>query len=282
MKTIFKKVHIPFIKHVVNEGNGRDNWTLARLMQENDGLQHQIPAEIFLLQRGANCGDAWSMCELARTYFHHCGDIFLPHALKYWKLAILQDDYGAKQDLKNLPIYDRILEYCSPDWNRYTAIEIKCAMLIEWYLTKLGSSPWESIDKETRLYRCKEFIKAICPILSIPDVGVSFEPNLHFQGRLVDGLAGWDKKISIREEILEDFERLIVVVMHELGHIVTYEIRSSVSIGIFLKDLYGITEERVRSWNQNEMGYEVITSEEDPDTLSYGVYTMWATFFATN
>ena len=31
--------------------------------------------------------------------------------------------------------------------------------------------------------------------------------------------------------------------------------------------------------NHGKMGYEVITSEEDPDTLSYGVYTVWASFF---
>ena len=46
-----------------------------------------------------------------------------------------------------------------------------------------------------------------------------------------------------------------------------------------LQELYGITDERMDSWRRNEQGYEVPTSEEDPDTLSYGVYLMWGTFF---
>ena len=81
MKTIFKKSHLPFIRHTLSNGSGRDNWNLARTMQDENGLQHQLPAEIMLLEKGANQNDPWSMCELARTYFHHCGDLFLPKAL---------------------------------------------------------------------------------------------------------------------------------------------------------------------------------------------------------
>ena len=51
------------------------------------------------------------------------------------------------------------------------------------------------------------------------------------------------------------------------------------SLGIKLKEIYGVTDERIASWHEGKMGYEVPTSEEDPDTLSYGVYTLWATFF---
>ena len=97
---------------------------------------------------------------------------------------------------------------------------------------------------------------------------------------MVDGLAGWDWKITVREELLSDFERLIEVLFHELGHIVTFEIRKRSEEGEHLKGVFGISDERIRSWEQNEMGYEVVTAEEDPDTLSYGVYTLWAAFFA--
>ena len=96
---------------------------------------------------------------------------------------------------------------------------------------------------------------------------------------IVDGLAHWDYRISIRQEILDDFERLIEVLFHELGHMVAFEIIRNTENSNNLKEIYGITDERIASWNKQEMGYEVVTSEEDPDTLSYGVYTLWATFF---
>ena len=279
MEVIFKKAHLPFLKKVLHGGGGRDAWTLARTMQDADGLQHQLPAELFLLQQGATGGDPWSMCELARTYFHHCGDIFLPQALHFWKQAVRQNDGGAKSDLANLPIYERILAYRSFDGNGYKTAEMQCAMLTEWHLTKFGAQPWESLDTATRRARCTALIGDACRILHIPPVAASFEPDLHFQGKLVDGLAGWGGDILIREELFADFERLVEVVFHELGHIVTFEIRKAPDGGKFLKDLYGITDDRVCSWEQHRMGYEVTTSEEDPDTLSYGVYTLWATFF---
>lgn len=280
MKVIFKKAHLPFLKRVLHGGSGRDAWTLARTMQETDGLQHQLPAELFLLQRGAASGDPWSMCELARTYFYHCGDIFLPQALHFWKQAVLQDDGGAKWDLENLPVYQRILAYQSPDGNRYTTIEMQCALLTEWHLTKFGMQPWETLDTAIRRVRCKALVSDVCRVLHIPQVAAEFVPNLHFQNRTVDGLAYWEGKIEVREALFADFERLIEVVFHELGHIVTFEIRKSSDGGKALKDLFGLSDARVSSWERNELGYEVTTSEEDPDTLSYGVYTLWATFFA--
>lgn len=280
MKVIFKKAHLPFLRGVLHGGGGRDAWTLARLMQEKDGLQHQLPAEAFLLQRGAASGDIWSMCELARTYFHHCGDIFLPQALHFWKQAVLQDDGGAQWDLENLPIYQRILGYQSPDGNPYTAIEMRCAMLAEWHLTKLGMRPWEKASTAERRARCQVLVRDVCRVLQIPEVELTFVPNLQFQNMTVDGLAYWEGKVQVREEIFTNFERLIEVIFHELGHIVTFEIRKAPDSGRFLKALYGISDDRVRAWEENRMGYEVATSEEDPDTLSYGVYTLWATFFA--
>ena len=281
MKTVFKKQHLPFLKNVLHRGNGRDFWTLARTMQDENGLQHQLPAEILLLQRGAQTGDVWSMCELARTYFYHCGDTFLPMALHYWKKAVLQNDGGAKHDLENLPIHDRILNYTSFDKNPYKEIEIKCALLTEWHLTKYGISPWESIHAQEKKSRIRALVKESCHILQIPEVELQFVPGLCFQGSIVDGLAYWENKIDIREELLFDFERLIEVIFHELGHIITFEIRKNTHKSNLLKQLYGISEGRILSWERNEQGYEVTTSEEDPDTLSYGVYTVWAAFFCT-
>ena len=279
MKVIFKKAHLPFLHRVLQDKGSRDHWSLARMMQDTNGLQHQLPAEIFLLQRGAAAGDPWAMCELARSYFYQGGDLFLPQALHFWKKAIRQEDGGAQWDLENLPIYQRILGYQSPDGNPYTAIEMRCAMLTEWHLTKLGMRPWEKASTAERRARCQVLVRDICRVLQIPEVELTFVPNLQFQNMTVDGLAYWEGKIEVREEIFTNFERLIEVIFHELGHIVTFEIRKAPDGGRFLKALYGISDDRVRSWEENRMGYEVATSEEDPDTLSYGVYLLWATFF---
>lgn len=282
MKIVFKKHHLPFLKKVLHSGGGRDLWTLARTMQDENGLQHQLPAEIMLLQRGAKTNDAWSMCELARTYFYHCDDTFLPLALHFWKKAALQNDNGAKRDIENLPIHDRILKYTSFDNNEYKEIEIKCALLTEWHLAKFGISPWETIDVQTKKSRLAALVKEACDVLQIPSVELQFVLGLHFQNMIVDGLAYWEGKISVREELLSDFERLIEVIFHELGHIITFEIRKQNQNSSALKKLYGISDARIHSWEQNQQGWEVATSEEDPDTLSYGVYTLWATFFCTH
>ena len=71
----------------------------------------------------------------------------------------------------------------------------------------------------------------------------------------------------------------MATLFHELGHMVAFEILRKTSHGAKLKEMYGITDQRLISWENKTMGYEVITSEEDPDTLSYGVYTLWLAFF---
>ena len=279
MKTIFKKAHLPFLKRVLHGGAGRELWTLTRWMQDKNGLQHQLPAELMLVQHGAADGDVWSMCELARTYFFHCGDLFLPLALRFWRKAALENDEGAKSDLQNIGICDRILDYRSPDGDAYHEIEMKCALLAEWHLEGAGLSPWHTLDNEERKARVRSLIKAACPLLHIPDVAVEFVPRLPFNGGMADGLAGWDDKVAFREELLPDLERMIEIIFHELGHIVAFRILRGGEDATALQALYGLSDERVRSWGRDEMGYEVKTSEEDPDTLSYGVYTLFATFF---
>ena len=64
MKTIFKKSHLSFLKSTLNNGSGRDLWSLTRMMQDEDGLQHQVPAELMLLERGASKNDPWAIVEI--------------------------------------------------------------------------------------------------------------------------------------------------------------------------------------------------------------------------
>ncbi len=279
MKTVFLKSHLPFLKNTLHKGSGRDLWKLSRIMQESNGVQHQLPVELALLEKGVHLGDAWSMCELARTLFKCGGDLFLPKALRLWRDAATQKDAGTLRDIACLPIRERILSYTSPDGNRYCETEIKCALLVEWHLTGLGLVSWADLDITEKASRAKALISDCCAVLGIPEVRSEFIPQLTFKESLVDGLASWDGRISIREEVLLDFERTIEVILHELGHIVTYEIRKGGKKAESLKEQFGITDDRIHAWERGDMGVCVTVTEEDPDTLSYGVYTAWGAFF---
>ena len=69
MKIVFKKDNLSFLKNTLHaKGGPRDSWWLGRMMQDQNGLQHQLPAEISLFARSAAAGDAWGACELARNY----------------------------------------------------------------------------------------------------------------------------------------------------------------------------------------------------------------------
>ena len=278
MKVIFKKSLLPFLKPTIKNGSGRDLWSLARTMQDENGLQHQVPAEIMLLERAAQKNDPWAMCELARTYFNYCGDMFLPFALRYWVKAALMNDNGAIYDLNNCPITERILSYRAHDGNKYKEIEVKCALLTEMYLFRSWEGEWSSLSENVRNSRLSNLMRIVCNLLELPQVGLQLVPNLTFQGNLVDGLANWDNTIFIRKELVTDKVRLVELLFHELGHMVAFEIIRGNNKEKF-KQIYGLTEERINSWQLGTMGYEVPTSEEDPDTLSYGVYTLWGTFF---
>ena len=278
MNIIFKKSNLPFFKSTLNNGSGRDLWSLTRMMQDEDGLQHQVPAELMLLERGASKNDPWAMCELARTYFSYCGDMFLPFALRYWVKAALNNDSGAIYDLNNYLIKERIFSYHSFDGNQYKEIEVKCALITEMYLFRSWEGEWSVLSDYIKETRLETLMNIACQILELPHVGIKLIPNLTFQGNIVDGLANWDNTIFIRKELVNDKIRLVELVYHELGHMIAFEIIRGNNKEKF-KQIYGLTEERINSWQLGTMGYEVPTSEEDPDTLSYGVYTLWATFF---
>lgn len=278
MKVIFKKSHLPFLKLTIKNGSGRDLWSLARTMQDENGLQHQLPAEIMLLERAAQKNDPWAMCELARTYFNYCGDMFLPMAIRYWVKAAMQKDDGATYDINNSPIIERILSYHSFDGSAYKEIEVKCALLTEMILFRSWETSWSLLSDDSRQIRIDNLLKVLCPMLELPMVEIKQIPNLMFQGNIVDGLANWDNTIFIRKELMGNKERLVELIYHELGHMIAFEILRGNNREKF-KQIYGLTEERINSWQLGTMGYEVPTSEEDPDTLSYGVYTLWDSFF---
>ena len=142
MKDIFKKSHLPFLSKVIHgEGDGREDWWLARLTQDRNGISHHGSTEFALLMRGAAKGDSYSHCEFAR-YLYRFNKKMLPNALSFWHKAIRVGDAGALWDIANLPIYSDILAYTEGEGNEYGDIEMKCVMLTEWILTDMGRTRW--------------------------------------------------------------------------------------------------------------------------------------------
>jgi len=300
MKTVFLKRHLPLIdKAVHNPSDVHSTNELYCKIRFEDGLDRQIANEILLLQRGAFAGNGYAMLELARHYYYDdCGPHSLPQAISWWQKAILLNEGGAIWDIENTggEIYGRILSYSAMP-SEFANIVMKCALLTEWYLTDLGRTDWSTLTDDERVRRCINLTNAVVPILHIPDVEVKAISNLDFtweDGRvtLVDGLAHPrvkevngvtlpDRRIDLRREMLCDYERLVAVLFHELGHVVVHSIWQGFDTDGKLQKIYGITEDRKTSWYEKRMGYEVETGEEDPDTLSYGVYTNWAVLFAS-
>ena len=69
----------------------------------------------------------------------------------------------------------------------------------------------------------------------------------------------------------------ILIFVHELGHFVVWGMLSQHRPDQMRR--FGISDARVQAWKRRDMGMEVPVTEEDPDTLSYGVYTNWMILF---
>ncbi len=291
MKDTFSKDHLPLIDRVVH-GNcsPRDNWELARDMLMKDGHTHKSAIELALLRRGAMQGDAWSMCQLARECWKQQESItndnggaksnLVAEAISWWVRACRQNDQGAIWDTGNYNILATINNYRTTD-GEYADIEMKCALLTEYYLTDLGKSPWNSQTDSEKIERLHRLNNVCSSILGIPTPQLFFVHDLECRGAIVDGVATWRDKVEIRYPLLDNYERLIQVYFHEVGHIVVFFMWiSSEEIAQRLRKIYGISPERATKWQETPPAGELPFSEKDPDTLSYGVYTAWAVLFA--
>jgi len=282
MKNPFKKAYLPFLDSLF-EGHGEpdDYWKFVRMMQDENGMTHHPEREMFALQKGAYLGSTYAMCELAR-YLYAKNDQSLPQALAWWHRAAKQKDAGALYDLAHNDILKRIKKYHISGSTEYADIEMKCAMLTEWILTDLGRVNWENLKPGEKIERCSRLIKEASELLFIR------KPEFVAEDRLctadiesADGLAYYDEwMIKVRTAVLNDYERLIQVLFHEMGHLVTFSMWLIDDPACKRqRERYGVTEQRVYSWYRNDQGLEVPVSEEDPDTLSYGVWLTWALYF---
>lgn len=278
MKTIFKKSNLPFLEKFDNRSaSARDHWLLARNMRTGDGFIDHTCSEFMLLQKGAYESDPWCMCELARVCYEDCGDQFLPMALSWWRKAAIAKDTGALWDLDNRQILRRINRYSSGK-TEYANIEMRCALLTEWILTRLGRDSWDELSFAEQEHRVRQLIEAVSVHLHIQPPGMYTAEHLQVGKISAAGLADYSAhKIGILRSEFRNYPRLIQILFHELGHFVLFSMWNGTNADQMTR--FGITAQRIKSWHNREMGLEVPTREEDPDSLSYGVYTTWLVYF---
>lgn len=281
MKNIFDKSDIPLVDKIRNNtASSQEEWTLAVKMINGDGFTTQCASIAALLHRGAARGNVWCMTQLAREYFCHGRAEDLPLAVMYWSEAIRLGDDGAKNDIVGLDVPNAIRNYKTSNGG-YADIEMKCAMLCVEHLTSFGAVDWSRLACEDKINRSAALIADAIGVLNIPAVEIKFSENLMLDavGR-ADGLARLlERIIEIDKSVLSDIGRFIQVIFHELGHFAVAEMWSDSEKSLMLREMYGITPSRVQAWYNGDMGRSVSVFEEDPDTMSYGVYTQWAILF---
>lgn len=275
MNIIFKKSNLPFLnKFKEHTETPRDCWTLARFMQSEDGFCPQDASIFMLLQKGAFEGDPYSMCELGRYLYDHCGNEFLPIALSWWHKAVRLKDGGAIWDVTNRHILERINRYNVK--GGYADIEMRCVMLTDLILLRLGADDWGELSSAERESRIRTLINVGAKQLFLPFTPpFRLETDYHLNGSLVDGTALDGGELVIRREVVTNFNRIIQIIFHELGHYVEFAAKNDPS----LRARFGLSDERLAGWARGEMGLEVSKFEEDADTLSYGVFTHYIVLF---
>lgn len=278
MKVIFRKKDLPFLaKFAKRDAGPRDYWLLACKIWKEDGLTRQDSSRLLLLQQGAFMGDTWSMCELARAYYRSADRSQLPLALSWWFRAVRLGDPGAGRDVEGLPLLERIQGHVGGG-SEYADIEMRCAMLTEWILTRLGRDSWEDLSFTEQMGRVQALIDAASVQLGVKPPVHYVSERLEVGGRAAGGLADLGAgRIGLVRSDFENYPRLIQVLFHELGHFVVWGMLSQHQPAQMRR--FGVTEARVQAWKRRDMGIEVPVTEEDPDTLSYGVYTNWMILF---
>lgn len=279
MKVIYSKDFSPFLENVAeNTKNGREQWNIARHMQENSYINHQPSTEILLFERGAYADDPYSMCELAKYYFNSGDDVFLPQALMWWKKACLVNDDHSLWYIKNAPIKERILQYKTKN-SAYANAEMRCAMLAELHTDCFGIIQFDKLSDSEKMAKLQSFSDDFCLQMSIPKTEINFIPNLKFENRMVDGLSGPQNSIDIRKELLNDKRRLILVLAHELGHQIEFATAYHPENTQRLKKFLDIQTERIEKWTYGLKAFDSEIFEIDADSVAYGIWWNWRLFF---
>ena len=283
MKNPFKKAYLPSIDKAVHYHDAlAEQVDLFYKIRTEDGFARHVATEVLMLERAAMLGNTFAVWELAMHYFYDDCIKNVPISLHWWKRAILAGVSDAVYVYKNSREYMiYLINNYKEGLSDYSDMELRLALLTEIYLFELGSLDWKAISNDERMDRIRALCYTAAQILDVPFHGVDAVPGLPYtfpDGHVgpADGLAHPEYKISLRLEMIEDAERLIAVIFHELGHLVCFKAMGDKPYA----EKWGLTPERIATWYKDIKGYEVTTEEEDPDTLSYGVYTNWAILFA--
>ena len=286
MKTIFKKSNLPLIDEAVHTASDAGKmYDLYYKLRCEEGLNRHIASEIVLLERAAALGNHGAICELARHYFFDYGTDHIPYAMTWWRRAnVLGVEPAVSEYRERREKFVRRASEYSERFSYFANLLMRCAMLTEIHLFDLGLVDWSHLTNEERMERINTLSAAVAPLLMIDAPEMKAVANLTYtekgEVRRAQGLAHYEGWIDLDLDMLADRERTIAVIFHELGHLVCFRAMAGNEDARRVMEAYGLTEARVNSWKHGEMGIEVPTSEEDPDTLSYGVYTNWAVLFA--
>ena len=283
MKHRFNKEELLFLDETFKNDNPRNYFWLARKIEEGKHFTPNRELAIMAYEKGAYMGDDWCMHALYERLLHDPRRF--PEALSWLYKSIKLGNQGIINDmLKDWSyIYETCMNYSLPENEPYANIELRCALLTCMLLLCFGRDKWEEIDLETKKHRTQDLVNNVCKILMIDPISLSIEDYFKdWKGTpYADGLAYCGaNKIAIKTSSFLNFNRFIVVLFHELGHHVIHAmIHSSETKRTELLKIYGLDEDHIQKWIQNEKGYAITLTEEDPDTLSYGVWMTYRLLF---
>lgn len=270
------------IKKLKNSAtNGRDFWSMARIAQDQDGFAHNPVIEIMYLQEGANRGDVWSMCELARSYYLSNVPELLPLALSWWRKAVHAKDNGAVADLGAFPIADRIDRLMIRGASYYAMAQMKCALFTEWYLTDMGRTSWDYLPNSDREARIRQLCLKVAEVLQIKEFEVFIDETLSLNGQNCDGVSYPEEwRIGLSSSAFKDYEKLVQVLFHEIGHLLLFSMWNESEESVRLRQIYRVSDSRIDAWHHNRKDPDgEAATENDADMLGYGVYQNWVACF---
>ena len=284
MKHRFNKEELPFLDETFKGDKARNYFWLARKIEEGKHFTPNQELALYCYEEGAHAGDDWCMHALYERLLHDPKRF--PEALSWLYKCIRLGNQGVLDDMYKdwSYIYDRCMNYSLPENEPYANIEIRSAMLTCMLLLCFGRDKWETLDLKTKKERAQDLTNNLCKILMIDNVTLSIEDYFKdWKGNpYADGLAYTGSHlIKIKTSSFLNYERFVVVLFHELGHHVIYAMMNTPEAKQSeLFALYGLSKDRILKWKQDEKGYAITLSEEDPDTLSYGVWMTYRLLFS--
>lgn len=284
MKNRFNKDELIFLEKFSSKfASARDYYWLARKQKEEKYYSYHTNRISFALQQSAYSGDEWGMYELGSLLLNEKDR--LPEALSWIYQSAIKGNEAAKKLIydKWAEIYSKVMTYSIKDNSEYANLEVKSAMLTAMLLIHLGLDDWNSLKEEDKIYRVSDLVNNLTRIYDIPNIKVEFKKEVTYnngQSR-AQGLAYPNiYLIQIDSSVLLNYERLIQVIFHEVGHEIVFTMRNnSYPKQNELLARFGLTRDRLKQWQNDEIGYAITLNEEDPDTISYGVWWTYYLYF---